>query len=103
MSKVYADQVAKAQFLVAGLKKNFGLVSPRGISKEQIERLEAAAKEAAEMNQEVEALREEVRMKAASANKKLTEVKNGMTNAKQIVKRCFEQERWIDFGVADKR
>jgi actin-like ATPase involved in cell morphogenesis len=103
MSKVYADQVAKAQFLVAGLKKNFELVSPRGISKGQIERLQAAAKEAAEMNQKVEALREEVRMKAAIANKKLTEVKNGMTNAKQIVKRCFEQERWIDFGVTDKR
>ena len=55
------------------------------------------------MNDEVELLRTEVSAKAARANKKLTEVKNNMQNAKQIIKRCFDQERWIDFGVMDKR
>ncbi len=103
MSKTYADQVQKAQLLVAGLKKNLELVKNRGISLEQIERLERAATQAAEMNREVEALREEVSLKAGAANKKLTEVKNDMQNCKTIVKRCFDQERWIDFGVMDKR
>lgn len=103
MSKTYADQVQKAQLLVAGLKKNLELVKNRGISLEQIERLERAATQAAEMNREVEVLREEVSLKAGAANKKLTEVKNDMQNCKTIVKRCFDQERWIDFGVMDKR
>ena len=103
MSKTYSDQVTKAQMLVAGLKKNYELVKTRGISQEQIAALEAAANEGSVMNREVEALREEVSRKATVANKKLTEVKNNMANAKQIIKRCFEQEQWADFGVMDKR
>ena len=55
------------------------------------------------MNEEVEVLRAEVGAKAARANKKLTELKNNMQNAKQIIKRCFDQEQWQDFGVMDKR
>ena len=93
MSKTYADQVTKAQMLVAGLKKNYESVQSRGITLEQIHALETAANEAAVMNKEVEALREEVSIKAAKANKKLTEIKNNMHNAKQIIKRCFDQER----------
>lgn len=103
MSKTYADQVTKAQMLVAGLKKNYESIKTRGISMEQIKALEAAANEAFAMNKEVETLREEVSIKAAKANKKLTEIKNCMFNAKQIIKRCFDQEKWIDYGVMDKR
>lgn len=103
MSKTYSDQVEKATLLVAGLKKNFNEVESRGISREQIARLEEAAAEASRMNAEVETLRAEVSEKAAAANKKLAEVKNGIQNAKQIVKRCFDQSRWPDFGVMDKR
>ena len=32
MSKVYSEQVQKAQMLAAGLRKNFDLVKNRGIS-----------------------------------------------------------------------
>lgn len=103
MSKVYSEQVQKAEMLAAGLRKNYELVKTRGISSEQIAQLEEDAKEAARMNEEVEVLRAEVSAKAARANKKLTEVKNNMQNAKQIIKRCFDQEKWQDFGVMDKR
>lgn len=103
MSKVYSEQVQKAQMLAAGLRKNYELVKNRGISSEQIAQMEKDAKEAARMNEEVEVLREEVIAKAARANKKLTELKNNMQNAKQIIKRCFDQEQWQDFGVMDKR
>ncbi|MBQ8520962.1 MAG: hypothetical protein IJ456_06245 [Bacteroides sp.] len=103
MSKVYSEQVQKAQMLAAGLRKNYEQVKSRGISSEQIAKLEEDAKKAARMNEEVEALRAEVSTKAARANKKLTEMKNNMQDAKQIIKRCFDQEKWIDFGVMDKR
>ena len=103
MSKVYSEQVQKAQMLAAGLRKNYELVKNRGISSEQIAQMEKDAKEAARMNEEVVVLRAEVGAKAARANKKLTELKNNMQNAKQIIKRCFDQEQWQDFGVMDKR
>lgn len=103
MAKVYAEQVKKAQLLAEGLKKNYELVKSRGISMEQITQLETDANEAARMNAEVEALREEVSRKAALANQKLNEVKSLMMYNKSIVKRCFDPNKWQDFGVMDKR
>ena len=104
MAKVYAEQVKKAQFLATGLKSNYELVKSRcGITMDQIQTLEAAADEAARMNAEVEALREEVSQKAARANRKLEEVKSQMMSAKRQVKAKFDPSKWMELGVMDKR
>jgi hypothetical protein len=103
MSKVYSEQVQKANMLVAGMRKNFDLVKNHGITLEQLSQLEEAAKEAAVMNQEVEALRRQTSAKAAQANQKLIEVKDAMRDAKRVVKGYFEQTKWESFGVFDKR
>jgi len=104
MAKVYAEQVKKAQMLSAGLKANYELVKSRcNITMDQIEALEAAADEAARMNAEVEALREEVSQKAARANRKLEEVKSQMMSAKRQVKSSFDPSKWMELGVMDKR
>ena len=104
MAKVYAEQVKKAQTLVAGLKKNFDCVKSRcDITREQLEALEAAAEEADRMNAEVEALREEVSRKAALANRKLDELKGYMMSAKRQVKTSFDPNKWVELGVLDKR
>lgn len=103
MAKVYAEQVEKAKVLVAGLRKNFDAVKNRGISREQIDTLDALSKEAEQMNAEVEALREEVRQKATKANRKLFEMKNQMMVAKKTVKSNFTPYKWPEFGVMDKR
>ena len=104
MSKVYAEQVEKAQILVAGMKANFDLVKLRcGITMEQVKALEEAANEAARMNAEVEALREEVSRKASVANLKLIEVKDAMKHAKKQIKSSFDPLKWIELGVLDKR
>ena len=104
LAKVYAEQVKKAQTLVAGLKANFNLVKSRcGITMEQVKALEEAANEAARMNAEVEALREEVNMKASLANRKLIEMKDAMMNAKKQIKSSFDPFKWFELGVLDKR
>ena len=104
MAKVYAEQVKKAQTLVAGMKANFDLVKLRcGITMEQVKALEEAANEAARMNAEVEALREEVSQKAANASRKLDEVKCNMMNAKRQIKSSFDPSKWVELGVLDKR
>ena len=87
MAKVYAEQVKKAQTLVAGLNANFELVkSCCDITLEQ-----------------VEALREEVSQKAALASRKLDEVKRNMMNAKRQIKSSFDPSKWVELGVLDKR
>lgn len=104
MAKIYVEQVKKAQTLVAGLKANFDLVKSRcNITMEQVQALEEAANEAARMNAEVEALREEVSRKASVANLKLIEVKDAMKNAKKQIKSSFDPLKWIELGVLDKR
>ena len=104
MAKVYAEQVKKAQFLATGLKSNYELINSRlGITMEQILALEAAADEAAHMNAEVEALREEVSRKAALANRKLDEMKRDMMGIKRMVKSNFDPGKWMELGVMDKR
>ena len=104
MSKVYAEQVKKAQALVAGMKANFDLVKLRcGITMEQVKALEEAANEAARMNAEVEALREEVSRKATIANRKLDELKRNMMDAKRQIKSSFDPCKWAELGVLDKR
>lgn len=89
--------------LVAGMRKNFDLVKNHGITLNQLSDLEEAAKAAAEMNKEVEALREQTSLKAAEANQKLIEVKDAMRDVKRVVKGYFEQTKWESFGVLDKR
>lgn len=103
MAKVYAEQIEKAKVLVAGLRKNFDAVKNRGISREQIDVLDALTKETERMNAEVEALREEVRQKTAKASRKLFEMKNQMMVAKKTVKNNFTPYKWPEFGVMDKR
>ena len=104
MAKIYVEQVKKAQTLVTGLKANFDLVKSRcDITMEQVQALEEAANEAARMNAEVEALREEVSRKASVANLKLIEVKDAMKNAKKQIKSSFDPLKWIELGVLDKR
>ena len=104
MAKIYAEQVTKAQTLVAGLKANFDLVKSRcDITMEQVKALEEKAAEVARMNAELEALREEVRLKASIANLKLIEMKDTMMNAKRQIKSSFDPIKWIELGVLDKR
>lgn len=104
MAKIYVEQVKKAQTLVSDLKANFDLVKSRcDITMEQVQALEEAANEAARMNAEVEALREEVSRKASVANLKLIEVKDAMKHAKKQIKSSFDPLKWIELGVLDKR
>jgi DUF4097 and DUF4098 domain-containing protein YvlB len=103
MSKVYLEQVQKAQKLAAGLKKNYDLVKGRGISREQISQMEEFAGEAFKMNQEIEELRTKISVKVVEANRKLNEIKINVHSAKQVIKQHFDQTKWVDFGILDKR
>ena len=106
----YVNRNAKPPYVdtnmqcITGLKSNVELVKSRcGITLEQIQALETSAEEAARMNAEVEALREEVSRKATIANRKLDEVKKNMMSAKRLIKNAFDPSKWVELGVMDKR
>lgn len=103
MSKTYSDYLTKAQMLVAGLRKNSELVKEKGIAPEDVSKLESLTAEGEVLNKEVERMRQETSVKVTEANQKLTEIKDLSLHFKRIVKQHFDNTRWIDFGVPDKR
>lgn len=103
MSKVYTEKVEKSQSLADGLKRNFDKVKGLGITESQIQNLLQLAEETAVMSNELDNLREIVKLKASAANSKLTELTSQLQQAKQVIKANFEQSVWINFGIEDKR
>lgn len=103
MSKVYVEKVQKARMLANGMRKNYELIKELGITPEQIDLLEKNTDEATLYNEELDKLREEVSLKVARANKKMDEIRDTVTTAKNLIKRRYDQTEWINFGIADKR
>ena len=86
------------------MKANINWVKSRcDIMMEQVKALKEAADEAGRMNAEVEALREEVSLKAANASRKVDEMKRIMMSAKRQIKSSFDPSKWMELGVLDKR
>lgn len=103
MSKVYTEKVAKAQSLAEGLKRNFDSVKQLGITEEQIATLVKISEETSVMSEELDELRNVVKQKASVANAKLMDLTDILRDLKSVVKINYEQQRWIHFGVEDKR
>lgn len=103
MSKTYLDQVSKTKALIEGLRKNYDQVKGLGITQEELSKLESAVQEGEKLNAEVERLRAETSEAVSVANHKLAEIKEGTAALKRIVKLNIDMNRWMDFGVPDKR
>lgn len=103
MSKIYSQQVAKVQALVAGLNANAALVKAKGIDYQFIKKLDAENNAAAGYNMECEKQKAELKLKVGQANAQLDEVKKMARQAKKIIKMNFDKSRWQEFGVADLR
>jgi len=103
MSKVFTDQVNKTKMLITGMKNKSGLVKHRGLDDAFINQLETDTNLAASYNEELERLKSQVREKTRQANAKLIEVKNQVKAAKKVIKSDFDQTKWHEFGIADKR
>ena len=103
MSKTYLNQVEKTKMLVNGLSDHQALVRNVGISDEQVAELSQIAAEAEVLNKAVDDLRAALSVKTREANRKLIEVRKKTLAAKRVIKRCYEPERWKNFGILDKR
>lgn len=103
MSKTYLDQVSKTKALIEGLRKHYDQVKDLGVTQEELSKLESAVQEGEKLNAEVERLRAEASEAVSVANHKLAEIKEGTAALKRIVKLNIDMNRWMDFGVPDKR
>ncbi len=103
MSQTYLNQLAKAQTLVDGLRKHAEWAQEKGIDLNKVQNFQKELKEAEALNAKVEELRERAKTIAAEANSKLASIKEEYNSMKNVVKQNINMERWIEYGVLDKR
>lgn len=103
MSKTYDENVRKARAIADGIGRNLSKLKSYGISQSTIDALIEAANDTATKGTEVDELRKLVNEKASSARAALLNLTDRVRDVKQIIKRNFEQSKWLDFGIEDKR
>ena len=103
MSKTIELQMEKSRVLIEGLNNNIAELREKGVKDESIITMSNDLATLKQMNSECDALREELAGKIKSINAVLKRVKDDFTAHKRIIKCNYPQERWIDYGVQDKR
>lgn len=103
MSKTVEIQIEKSRSLVEGLRKHLNNGVGGGVTHDEINELESALNELDKANAEVDRLREELTPKVKKMNEVLAKVKAIYAEKKKTLKGYYPQERWIDYGIPDKR
>jgi predicted transcriptional regulator len=88
--------------LIEGLRKHLKGIGG-GVTNEEINAMEQAVSQLEEANAEVDRLREELAPKVKQVNAMMVRVKEAYAEKKRTLKGYYPQERWIDYGVPDKR
>lgn len=102
MSKTVELQIEKSRNLVKGLRKHLNGIGG-GVTNDEINVLEQAIRELETINAEVESLRGELTPKVKQMNERMVRVKASYAEMKKTLKGYYPQERWVEYGIPDKR
>jgi len=102
MSKTIEIQIEKSRNLVEGLRKHLS-AKATGVTSSEIANMEQAVKELVTANEEVERLRAELAPKVKQMNEIMSQVKTAFAEKKKMLKGCYPQEQWAEYGIPDKR
>ena len=86
-----------------GLRRHVREMGERGVTNDEINALERAVKELEAVNEEVDRIREQLTPTVARQKAAMDRVKEAYTEKKKTLKGYYPQERWMDYGVPDKR
>jgi len=103
MSKTTEIQIEKSRNLIEGLRRHVREMGERGVSSNEINEMEKTVEMLSEANAEVDRLREVLSPKVKKMNDLLTLVKASYSESKKTLKGYYPQERWLDYGIPDKR
>jgi predicted nucleic acid-binding Zn-ribbon protein len=103
MSKTVEIQIEKSRNLVEGLRRHVREMGERGVTNDEINTLEQAVKELEAVNAEVDSIREQLSPTLNRMKIVMNRVKEAYTEKKKTLKGYYPQERWMDYGIPDKR
>jgi hypothetical protein len=103
MSVTNENQIQKSRLLIDGFRKHINELQAKGVTENELKRMESDLEALSAANKECDAIRAEMRAKSQNARKILTDVKEIFVEKKKIIKSNYPQEEWIKYGVTDKR
>lgn len=103
MSKTIETQIEKCRLLVDKLKSKSADAEAQGITASALANMEHKIAALAEAGRECDEVRKVVAEYVKKTNTLLTEIKDEYGEMKKKIKSYYPQERWMDYGVPDKR
>lgn len=103
MTKTIELLIEKSRTLAKGLHRHVSEMGERGVSNAEIEQLEQKLNLLEEQSAEVDKLRAELASKVRLQNETKTSIKTSYAELKKTLKGFYPQERWMDYGVPDRR
>lgn len=103
MAKTIEILLEKSRMFVEGMKRHISETGERGVTNAEVEKLEKDMASLAQQSGEVDRMRAELSEKVRRMNVTLLAVKDSYNETKKVVKGFYPQERWIDYGIPDKR
>lgn len=103
MSKTITMQIEKTATLIDGLRKNLQDVKVLGLDENFIDQMEVYEKELKLSDEELDKLRDDVHARVEATNEKLRLLKEETQKARLTIRNNFPQEKWLKYGLTDKR
>ena len=102
MTKTVEIQIEKSRGLINGLRKHLNETGS-GVSLQELDSMEHAIDALVSACEECERLRAELAPKVKHMNELFSNVKADYANHKVIIRNNYPPERWMSYGVPDKR
>ena len=96
----YAETLASAQLITAGLRSNLDKLAKRGMDEAFVTGMEGMAKKVTDLNAEQEALKARLKEKTAELDTAMTNLKGQISESKKVVKLSLDKTSWKQFGVS---
>ena len=103
MAKTIEIQLEKSRTFVKGVKRHISEIGERGVTNEEVAKFENNLSILKQQSAEVDKIRAELSENVKHMNATFMTVKETYSETKKVIKGYYPQERWIDYGVPDKR
>jgi len=96
----YAETLASAQLIAAGLRSHLDKLAKRGMDEAFVAGMEGTLKKVSELNAEQEALKARLKEKTSATESALTELKGQISESKKVIKLALDSTSWKQFGIS---
>ena len=103
MSKTIDLQVDKTMRLVDGVKAHLNELLDKGVDAHVLDDLVDKTRHMKQLDQECDALHDQLSAKTRAKNDILNSVKTGYADLRKILHDNYPQEEWEKYGLLDKR